>query len=137
MLLQGSADVADALIGMAGVEDLEDHIVACFELFNGGVPLIFGSCGLLVDVGNDEAGFQPLEVGKGTGADRLDEHAGAMELGGGCGGDLADYDAQLGFAGVALLVRSGSRPAAAPRLAKTLSRSPMVTVVSPGLPSRR
>ena len=123
------------LSGWRGSIDLEDHVVAVLELAHHGVELILGAGGLLVDAHDDQARLKALQVGKRAGADRLDDHAGDVELGGSGVGLLTHHQTQLGLAGIALVVG----PASACWLAwsaKTLSRSPMVTVVSICLPSR-
>jgi hypothetical protein len=52
-------------------------------------------------------GSKSLQVSERAGAHRLNHHAGSVELGCGGGRYLANHDAQLGLAGVALVVRAG------------------------------
>ena len=127
--LQGSAHVADSVLGMVGIHHFEYHVVAGFKLSYDGIELILCSGGLLVDACNHESGLETLQVSEGTGANRLDDDAGDVQFGGGLIGDLANDHAELAspasltLLGVVLL-------RLAVISAKTLSRSPMVTVVS-------
>jgi hypothetical protein len=135
-LLQRTAQVVDSIVGMARIDDLKDHVVAGFQLAHHGIELILGAGGLLVDADViTRPGSSPCRSAKEP--ERTDWMTTP-----GCAAwrrwreRLADHDAQLGLAGVALVVRAGLG-CWLPRSAKTLSRSPMVTVVSACLPSRR
>ena len=77
-LLQSAAQVVDSIVGMAWIDDLEDHIVARFELADHRVILVFGAGGLFVDADNHQSGFKALLIGKRAGANRLNDDSGAV-----------------------------------------------------------
>src|SRR5580698_1213724 len=103
-LFQCAAQVVDSILRMARVDDFENHVIACLELADYGVELLFGSGGLFVDAGDDQAGLESLQIAERTGTHGLDDHTGGVDFGQGRVGLLADHEAELGFAGIALIV---------------------------------
>ena len=65
------------------------------EALDDGVELILGAGWVLVDADDDEAGLEALQVGEGTGANRLDNDAGDVQFGSGLIGDLANRRVQV------------------------------------------
>src|SRR5438874_13724426 len=78
--LQRTADVVNAVFGMARIHDFEDHVIAGFETLDDGVELILGPGCVLVDAGDDQAGLKTLQVGKGTSAYGLDDYARGVQF---------------------------------------------------------
>ena len=99
------------------------------RLLTTAVELVLGAGWVLVDADDHEARLEALEVGEGTGANGLDDDTGGVQPGSCLIGDLAN-NAVPSFS-PASLVLSGAFCGFCPaRSAKTLSRSPTVTVAS-------
>src|ERR1700722_6994938 len=82
---------------MMGVDHLKNHIVAGLELAYHSIELVFGGGWLPVDMRYDQARLQSLQVGEGTGADRLHEDAGGMNRGDHFWRGYLHDDAEFGF----------------------------------------
>ena len=102
-LLQRASDVADAQIGMLWIQHLKDHVFAVLQFADHRVEFLFVGGGLLVDADDDQTGLQLLHIRKGTGADRLNDHAGGVNLGRLRRGEVANNETEFGFACVALV----------------------------------
>jgi len=88
-------------------QNFEDHVVSVLDLAHDGIVLLLGAGGLLVDPGDDQPGFKPLQVGERPCTDRLNDDSGHMGLRG-CGiGLLTNYEAQLAFTGIGAVLGVG------------------------------
>ncbi len=86
---------------MMRVHHLEDYVVAGLELAHLGFELVLGGRGLPVDVGDNQTGFEALQVSERARAHRFDFHAGSVNPANHCLRKIAHHQAQLGFTGIA------------------------------------
>ena len=82
---------------MMGIYNFEDHIVAGLEFAYHGIKLFLIRSRLPVDVRDDQARLESLQVSERAGAYRLDHHAGSMDAGDRCRRGILHDHAQLGF----------------------------------------
>src|SRR5579863_3976686 len=102
--LKRAAYVIGSILRMVRINDFEHDVVARFQVLYNCVELVFGSGWVLIDPDDYEIGLETLQIGEGSGAHGLDDHARDVQPRCHLVGDLADDETEF-FACLAAVVR--------------------------------